>query len=132
MGALLCEIAARLRRTGAPADEAFVLPLTQEEIGDATGLTAVHVNRMMRTLAEDGLIERQNGHVRLLDEQQLVTEVNYVDRTANETACLPRHVSVRRHGAAPGDQFRPHRRNDRRSTALEQARGERSFPSEST
>lgn len=89
VGALLCEIAARLRRTGTPADEAFLLPLTQEEIGDATGLTAVHVNRMMRTLVEEGLIERQNGHVRLLDEQRLITEVNYVDRTAIETGWLP-------------------------------------------
>ena len=68
VGALLCEIAARVRRTGADPDEGFVLPITQEEIGDATGLTAVHVNRMMRALVEDGLIERRNSHVRLLDE----------------------------------------------------------------
>lgn len=89
VGALLCEIATRLRRAGTPSDEPFALPLTQEEIGDATGLTAVHVNRMMRTLVEDGLIERQNSHVRLLDERRLITEVNYVDRTAIDTGWLP-------------------------------------------
>jgi CRP/FNR family transcriptional regulator, anaerobic regulatory protein len=89
VGALLCEIVARLRQANMMEGGSFVLPLTQEEIGDATGLTAVHVNRMMRALAEDGLIERSNGHVRLLDEQRLIAEVNYVDRTAIETGWLP-------------------------------------------
>ena len=52
-----------MRRLGAPERRRCIqLPLTQEDIGDATGLTAVHVNRMMRALAEDGIIERSNGH----------------------------------------------------------------------
>ncbi|MGE0179596.1 MAG: Crp/Fnr family transcriptional regulator, partial [Sphingomonas sp.] len=89
VGALLCEIAARLRRANMLEDGRFVLPLTQEEIGDATGLTAVHVNRMMRTLSEDGLIQRLNSHVRLLDEERLISEVNYIDRTALDTDWLP-------------------------------------------
>ncbi len=89
VGALLCEISARLRPAGGVEDGRFVLPLTQEEIGDATGLTAVHVNRMMRALAEDGLIERLNSHVRLLDEKRLISEVNYVDRTAIDIGWLP-------------------------------------------
>ena len=89
VGALLCEIAARLRQAGTLENDRFVLPLTQEEIGDATGLTAVHVNRMMRTLVEEGLIERYNSHVRLLDEKRLVSEVNYLDRTAIDMAWLP-------------------------------------------
>ncbi len=37
-------------------------------MGDATGLTAVHVNRMLRQLEEEGLIAREGGHVTLLDE----------------------------------------------------------------
>ena len=89
VGALLCEISARLRRAGGVEDGNFVLPLTQEEIGDATGLTAVHVNRMMRTLVEDGLIERFNSHVRLINEQRLISEVSYVDRTRIDTGWLP-------------------------------------------
>jgi CRP-like cAMP-binding protein len=89
VGALLCEIAARLRQANMLEDGHFVLPLTQEEIGDATGLTAVHVNRMMRALGEDGLIERSNSHVRLLDEHRLTSEVNFVDRTAIDTGWLP-------------------------------------------
>jgi len=89
VGALLCEIATRLGQANMLEDGRFVLPLTQEEIGDATGLTAVHVNRMMRTLAEEGLIERVNSHVRLLDTDRLISEVNFVDRTAIDTSWLP-------------------------------------------
>jgi CRP/FNR family transcriptional regulator len=81
VGSLLCEISAQLKRMGADS-EAFHLPMTQEDIGDATGLTAVHVNRMMRCLVDDGLIERKGSHVRLLDAARLVDESGFVDRFA--------------------------------------------------
>ncbi|HEV2866985.1 MAG TPA: helix-turn-helix domain-containing protein, partial [Allosphingosinicella sp.] len=72
------------------ADEARIqLPLTQEEIGDATGLTAVHVNRMMRGLVEDGIIERSGSHLRVLDEARLCVEANSLDRAALDTGWLP-------------------------------------------
>jgi CRP-like cAMP-binding protein len=89
VGALLCEIFARLRRLGMPSDQGIQLPLTQEDIGDATGLTAVHVNRMMRGLAEAGIIARSPGRLRLLDEGRLIAESNFVDRTGLETGWLP-------------------------------------------
>lgn len=63
-------------------DGSFVLGLTQEEVGDATGLTAVHVNRMMRQLEEEGLIEREGGRVRMTNEAALRRAANHVDRTA--------------------------------------------------
>jgi len=89
VGSLLCEIWARLKIMGADA-EAFHMPMTQEDIGDATGLTAVHVNRMMRCLADDGLIERKGGHVRLLDGARLADEAGFVDRFASvDTSWLP-------------------------------------------
>lgn len=37
--------------------EEMHLPLTQEHIGDATGLTFVHVNRVLRELRKDGILE---------------------------------------------------------------------------
>ena len=89
VGSLICEIFARMRQLGAANADGIQLPLTQEEIGDATGLTAVHVNRMMRGLAEDGIIARNGSHIRLLDEDRLAAEANYVDRTAIETSWLP-------------------------------------------
>jgi CRP/FNR family transcriptional regulator len=90
VGSLICEISARLRLMDGAADDGFHMPMTQEDIGDATGLTAVHVNRMMRCLAEDGLIERNGSHVRLLDEPRLAQEAGFVDRFARiDTSWLP-------------------------------------------
>ena len=88
VAALLCDVYRRMRALGS-ADGGFQLPLTQEEIGDATGLTAVHVNRMMRALAEDGIIERSGSHVRVLDEERLCVEANFLDRSSLETGWLP-------------------------------------------
>ncbi len=89
VASLLCEIFIRMRAIGEAKDGTIQLPLTQEDIGDATGLTAVHVNRMMRGLVEDGMIDRNGGHVRVLDEGRLCIEANYVDRTDLETSWLP-------------------------------------------
>jgi CRP/FNR family transcriptional regulator len=89
VSSLLCEIFARMRRLGANREEAIQLPLTQEDIGDATGLTAVHVNRMMRGLVEDGIVERSGPHIRLLDEARLAAQANFIDRTLIETGWLP-------------------------------------------
>lgn len=89
VGSLICEIFARLRQLGMVDEDGIQLPLTQEEIGDATGLTAVHVNRMMRGLAEDGIIARNGSHIRLLDEKRLTAEANYIDRTGLDTGWLP-------------------------------------------
>ncbi|MEA3012503.1 MAG: family transcriptional regulator, anaerobic regulatory protein [Sphingomonadales bacterium] len=92
VGSLICEIFARRRRLGLADGNggAIQLPLTQEDIGDATGLTAVHVNRMMRALVEDRIIEREGvSQIRLLDEARLVGESNFADRSSLETGWLP-------------------------------------------
>ena len=83
VGALICDVMRRLRANGELVGDGVPLPLTQEEIGDVTGLTAVHVNRMMRQLAEDGLIARSNGRVRVLDEARLANVANHIDRYAS-------------------------------------------------
>ncbi len=80
VAALLLEIRNRLRRSDPARIHDFLLPLTQEEIGDATGLTAVHVNRMLRQLEEDGMIAREAGRVTFTDESALSRAANYVDR----------------------------------------------------
>jgi len=55
----LCEYAARCEAAGlSKADGSFFLPMTQEQIGDALGLTSVHVNRTIRSLESEGLIQR--------------------------------------------------------------------------
>ncbi|WP_166040901.1 Crp/Fnr family transcriptional regulator [Sphingosinicella sp. YJ22] len=53
---MLSELAARVLAAGAASEDHLLLPLTQEQIADATGLTAVHVNRMLRQLREAGAL----------------------------------------------------------------------------
>jgi len=47
------------------------LPLTQIELGDATGLSSVHVNRTMKELRRQGLIETNGGIHGILDWEML-------------------------------------------------------------
>lgn len=89
VGSLICELFARMRQLGLVEGDTLTLPLTQEDIGDATGLTSVHVNRMMRGLVEDGIIERSGNHIRLIDEPRLTEQANFIDRTAIEIGWLP-------------------------------------------
>jgi CRP-like cAMP-binding protein len=55
---LLCELAIRLRLAGLGEDTHYELPITQEQLADATGMTPVHVNRTLRALEAEGLVER--------------------------------------------------------------------------
>jgi CRP-like cAMP-binding protein len=55
---LLCELARRLEVAGFPINEGYQLPMTQEQLADATGLTSVHVNRVLKALSDEGLIHR--------------------------------------------------------------------------
>lgn len=80
VAALLLWIASRLRFANLAVDDGFALPLTQEEIGDLTGLTAVHVNRTMRVLGEQGLIARSGNQLRILQPQRLARVANHNDR----------------------------------------------------
>lgn len=82
VAAILIEIRDRLRMMDKSVGESFALGLTQEEIGDATGLTAVHVNRMLRQLEEEGMIARESGRLTFTDERALCRAANYVDRYA--------------------------------------------------
>jgi CRP-like cAMP-binding protein len=64
---LLCELALRLETLGLAADGNYDVPLTQEQLADATGLTAVHTNRVLQTLRRDGLISLSGHALRVLD-----------------------------------------------------------------
>lgn len=55
---LLCEFGVRLMAVGLGTQSDYELPMTQEQVADATGLTSVHVNRTLKSLERDGLIRR--------------------------------------------------------------------------
>lgn len=80
VAAFFLDIADRLRMADDSITNSFELRLTQEEIGDAVGLTSVHVNRMIRQLETEGLIARGNGTITLLDEARLQEIGHYTNR----------------------------------------------------
>lgn len=53
---LICELRCRLSAVGLVRDNRFDFPITQSDLGDATGLTAVHVNRVIQRLRSADLI----------------------------------------------------------------------------
>lgn len=64
---LLCEMHARMQMVGLVEDGRLALPLTQEELADTTGLTAVHVNRTLQRLRKENLIELGKGMLTIVD-----------------------------------------------------------------
>jgi CRP-like cAMP-binding protein len=59
---LLCELAVRLKESAAH-ETTFKLPLTQEQIADATGMTSVHTNRTIQALRKEGVISLAGGQL---------------------------------------------------------------------
>ncbi|MBV7257840.1 Crp/Fnr family transcriptional regulator [Pacificimonas sp. WHA3] len=80
IGSLLLEITSRLRVTNKDFGNEVELHMTQADIGDAVGLTHVHVNRMLRELADQGLIERTGSTVTILDEDRLREVAHFTER----------------------------------------------------
>lgn len=59
---LFCELCVRLSVVNLVDDsDTFILPLTQSELADTTGMTTVHVNRSLQRLRKDGLIVTKGG-----------------------------------------------------------------------
>ncbi|MCC5995668.1 MAG: Crp/Fnr family transcriptional regulator [Oceanicaulis sp.] len=84
MAHFILELAARLELVGMGARDGFVCPLTQYHLADALGLTAVHVNRVLRQLREAGLMTFQKGRVTIHDFEGLVElagfDIGYLDQ----------------------------------------------------
>ena len=68
---LLCELYLRLEVSGLTNGSVYPLPLTQGDLADATGLTPVHVNRMLKRLRDDGIATFRGGEVSIHDWPRL-------------------------------------------------------------
>lgn len=77
---LLCELALREEAIGMARRDTLILPLTQEQIGDITGLTAIHVNRMLKALVADGLIEQSGRQILIRDRERLASAGDFNPR----------------------------------------------------
>jgi len=83
---LLCEIHLRAKAAGLANDWSCPLPLSQELVSDALGMTAVHVNRMMQLLRRSGAVEWRGGVLTIRDW----------DRLSELAAFDPKYLHLRR------------------------------------
>ena len=77
---LLCELAARLNSAGISDGSMYDFPLTQEQIADATGLTAVHTNRTLQALRKEGLIGLSQSRLTILNWDALSAIGDFSER----------------------------------------------------
>lgn len=77
IGNVFCELLVRLRCVGLAQDGMFQFPVTQLELAEATGLTAVHVNRTLQDMRARKLVTVQNRELRILDFDRLADLVMF-------------------------------------------------------
>lgn len=82
----LLELFVRLNEVGLTNGMSFFMPLTQELIGDALGLTTVHVNRTFRLLRDDGLISIADKSITILDFEALSLLSDFENSYLGESA----------------------------------------------
>lgn len=81
---LLCELYLRAIGIGHPIGEPFSLPLSQIVLADALGMTAVHINRILKELRLASAISLNRGNIAIADSAQLIRiagfDENYLHR----------------------------------------------------
>lgn len=68
---LMCEYVVRMRAMGLVEDHSCQIPMTQDDLGDAMGISTVHVNRVLQELRRLGLIKLGSGNLTVLDWERL-------------------------------------------------------------
>jgi CRP-like cAMP-binding protein len=71
MAHLILEIYTRLKTIGATKDGAFRFPVTQLQLGQAIGMSSVHVNRILQELRAEGLLQIGHSEIVIYDERKL-------------------------------------------------------------
>jgi cAMP-binding proteins - catabolite gene activator and regulatory subunit of cAMP-dependent protein kinases len=79
LAALFCELHVRLQVVGG-ASESFNLGMSQSQLAESLGMTAVHVNRTLRLLRDRGLLRYRRGEVEILDLDGLKAVADFDDR----------------------------------------------------
>ena len=77
MAHLFCELAQRLTPADRQPPATFALPLTQQILARALGLTAVHVNRVLQQLRGERLIDFHGGVLTISDIARLRTLADF-------------------------------------------------------
>ena len=85
---LLCEVFVRSQRSGLNSGMQCIVPLNQEEIADALGLSLVHTNRSLQALRMDGLVQLESRLLTMLDFPRMKAVAQFD----------PRYLQVDAHG----------------------------------
>jgi CRP-like cAMP-binding protein len=70
---VFCEMAIRSERAGLGDRNSYPLPIRQSDLGDATGVTSVHVNRTLKELRNRSIVTMRSGRVVIHDWHHLVS-----------------------------------------------------------
>jgi CRP-like cAMP-binding protein len=84
---ILCEFSLRLEEAGLAENHRYELPMTQEQLADAVGLTSVHVNRVLRQLGEEGLISRNKRAITIEDWGRMRDAGDFNERYLHYDTC---------------------------------------------
>ena len=82
---VVLEVRFRLAVIGRAAGDSFDMPLTQEQIAEALGITPVHANRIIRQLREANIIDISRGRVAILNEAKLAQLAQFDDRYLHQS-----------------------------------------------
>jgi CRP-like cAMP-binding protein len=85
---VMVELRERLKLIGGIDGTSFDMPLTQEQIGEALGITAVHANRVIKQLRQEGIVELHRGRVTVLDERKLLELADFDGRYLHQSPML--------------------------------------------
>ena len=87
---LICELYLRARNIGLTGEDEFALPLSQLVLADALGMTAVHINRVLKELRLAGAMALKRGSVTIINPRKLVQiagfDENYLHRRLRQVA----------------------------------------------
>ncbi len=85
---VMAELRQRLKVVGRLNGNSFEMPLTQEQLSEALGITPVHANRVIRQLREDAIVDFQRGRVTILDERKFMELADFDNRYLHESPAL--------------------------------------------
>jgi len=80
MAQLFCELRLRLGLVGLVQNDSYDFPLTQVELGECLGLTAVHVNRTIQELRRQGVVDLERRRVTIRDLKALESIAEFDSR----------------------------------------------------
>ncbi|MDZ7281320.1 Crp/Fnr family transcriptional regulator [Sphingomonas sanguinis] len=102
---LFCELKARADMAGISHGPSMPLPLTQEVLADATGITPVHANRTIQALRHQGMIRLESGRLTILDRDRL-QQLGGFDASYLHLKAAPIKAAMGRAGITASDASR--------------------------